>query len=205
VIANVKHYIANNQEANRFSINETIDERTMREIYLPAFEAAVMQGKVGSVMCAYPKINGTFNCENPLLLNQILKKEWRFDGFRVLRLRRGAQYGAVRQRRPRPGDADRQVLQRRPQDGRPGRHRQDGHDRRQAGPPVRDDDPVRDLRPEADRHPDPGRGARQDRPWLAAEGMVLLKNQGNVLPLDRTKLKTVALIGKRRREDRRWR
>src|SRR5947208_3507147 len=81
VIANVKHYIANNQEASRFTINEAIDERTMREIYLPAFEAAVKDGHAGSVMCAYPKINGTFNCENSLLLNQILKKEWGFDGF----------------------------------------------------------------------------------------------------------------------------
>jgi beta-glucosidase len=81
VIANVKHYIANNQEANRFSINEAIDERTMREIYLPAFEAAVKDGHAGSAMCAYPRINGTFNCENGLLLNQILKKEWGFDGF----------------------------------------------------------------------------------------------------------------------------
>ena len=47
----------------------------------PAFEAAVKDGHAGSVMCAYPKINGTFNCENGLLLNQILKKEWGFDGF----------------------------------------------------------------------------------------------------------------------------
>ncbi len=81
VIANVKHYMGNNQETNRKTINEIIDERTMREIYLPAFEAAVTDGHVGSVMCAYPSINGTFNCENPLLLTDILKQEWGFDGF----------------------------------------------------------------------------------------------------------------------------
>jgi beta-glucosidase len=80
VMGNVKHYIANNQEASRFSINEAIDERTMREIYLPAFEAAVKDGRSASVMCAYPKINGTFSCENPTVLG-ILKKDWGFDGF----------------------------------------------------------------------------------------------------------------------------
>src|SRR6266508_2285285 len=81
VIANVKHYFANNQEANRFAINNDMDERTIREIYLPAFEASVKDAKVGSVMCAYPKINGTFNCENRLVLTNILKREWGFDGF----------------------------------------------------------------------------------------------------------------------------
>src|SRR6266542_931540 len=81
VMANVKHYFGNNQEASRFTINDAVDERTMREIYLPAFEAAVRDGHSATVMCAYPKINGTFNCENPLVLNQILKKEWGFDGF----------------------------------------------------------------------------------------------------------------------------
>jgi beta-glucosidase len=81
VIANVKHFFGNNQEADRFAINNDVDERTMREIYLPAFEASVREGKSGSVMCAYPKINGTFNCENPLVLTKILKQEWGFDGF----------------------------------------------------------------------------------------------------------------------------
>ncbi len=81
VMANVKHYFGNNQEASRFTINDAVDERTMREIYLPAFEAAVRDGHSATVMCAYPKINGAFNCENPLVLNQILKKEWGFDGF----------------------------------------------------------------------------------------------------------------------------
>ncbi len=81
IIANVKHYAANNQEAERRSINEVIDERTLREIYLPAFEAAVKEGHVGSFMGAYNRINGAFCCENDLILNRILKKEWGFDGF----------------------------------------------------------------------------------------------------------------------------
>jgi beta-glucosidase len=81
IMANVKHYVGNDQETNRFSINDAVDERTLREIYLPPFEAAVKEAHSATVMCAYPKINGTYNCENPLLLNGILKKEWGFDGF----------------------------------------------------------------------------------------------------------------------------
>ena len=81
VIANVKHYAANNQEQNRHDINEIIDERTLRELYLPAFEAAVKEGHVGSLMGAYNKVNGEYCCENDFLLNQVLKKEWGFGGF----------------------------------------------------------------------------------------------------------------------------
>src|SRR5919201_5171726 len=81
VIAEVKHYAANNQETDRKTINEIIDERTLREIYLPAFEAAVKQADVGAVMCAYPSVNGQFGCENTHLLKEILRGEWGFKGF----------------------------------------------------------------------------------------------------------------------------
>src|SRR5262249_9653241 len=81
IFANVKHYAANNQESNRFTVNEEVDERVMREIYLPAFEVAIRQGHAASLMCAYPRVNGTYCCEDSLLLNDILKKEWGFDGF----------------------------------------------------------------------------------------------------------------------------
>jgi len=80
-IANVKHYAANNQESNRFGIDEVIGERALREIYLPAFEASVTEGHVASLMAAYNKVNGTFCCENDELLIQILKREWGFQGF----------------------------------------------------------------------------------------------------------------------------
>jgi beta-glucosidase len=81
VIAEVKHYAANNQETDRKTINEVVDERTLREIYLPAFEAAVKEGGVGAVMCAYPSVNGQFGCENTHLLREILRGEWGFKGF----------------------------------------------------------------------------------------------------------------------------
>src|SRR5256885_4337376 len=81
VLAEVKHFAANNQEANRKTINEIIDERTLREIYLPAFETTVKQGDVAAVMCAYPKVNGAFGCENTHLLSDVLRKDWGFQGF----------------------------------------------------------------------------------------------------------------------------
>jgi len=81
VLANVKHFAANNQETNRMTVNEIIGERTLREIYLPAFEASVIQGHVASLMTAYNKINGPYCSENDLLLNKILRDEWKFDGF----------------------------------------------------------------------------------------------------------------------------
>jgi beta-glucosidase len=81
VIAEVKHFAANNQEAARKTINEVIDERTLREIYLPAFEAAVKEANVGAVMAAYPSVNGEFGCENTHLLQDILRHDWGFTGF----------------------------------------------------------------------------------------------------------------------------
>src|SRR2546423_3668635 len=81
ILAEVKHYAANNQENQRKTINEIIDERTLREIYLPAFEATVKQGDVAAVMCAYPKVNGAFGCENTHLLSDVLRKDWGFQGF----------------------------------------------------------------------------------------------------------------------------
>ena len=76
-----KHYVANNQETNRFEVDELIDERTLREIYLPAFEMAVRDGGAAAVMCAYPRINGTYACENGHLLTEVLRKEWGFRGY----------------------------------------------------------------------------------------------------------------------------
>ena len=80
VAACVKHFALNNQETNRGRVNVIVDERTLREIYLPAFEAAVKEANVYSVMAAYNKIDGNWCSENDNLLNQILKKEWGFKG-----------------------------------------------------------------------------------------------------------------------------
>ncbi len=79
----VKHYACNNQEHERFRGNSELDERTMREIYLPAFEAAVKEGQPWTVMCAYNRINGVYASQHNHLLNEILKQEWGFDGLVV--------------------------------------------------------------------------------------------------------------------------
>jgi beta-glucosidase len=81
VLAQAKHYAANNQETDRMTISSQVDDRTMHEIYLPAFEAAVKDGHVGSVMCSYNKLNGTYACQNPTLLDGWLRHDWGFDGF----------------------------------------------------------------------------------------------------------------------------
>ncbi|MEO6522426.1 MAG: glycoside hydrolase family 3 C-terminal domain-containing protein [Mucilaginibacter sp.] len=80
VAACIKHYAVNNQELNRNSVNAIVDERALREIYLPAFKAAVQQGNAYSIMSAYNKVNGYWCAENDFLLNKILKKEWGFKG-----------------------------------------------------------------------------------------------------------------------------
>ena len=115
VIGNVKHYAANNQEGagaqadesrpgqpvgppategNRLTVNVVVDERALREIYLPQFEMAVKDAKVGSVMCAYPRVNGAYACENGVLLQDILRDDWGFKGY-VL-----ADYGAAKTTAP---------------------------------------------------------------------------------------------------------
>jgi beta-glucosidase len=80
VMACVKHFAANNQETNRDFVDVQIDERTLREIYLPAFEASVKEGKAYSIMGAYNKFRGEYLCENDYMLNKILRDEWGFKG-----------------------------------------------------------------------------------------------------------------------------
>jgi beta-glucosidase len=81
VLANPKHYAANSIEDTRFEVDVTVDERTLREIYLPHFRAAVLEGGAASVMSAYNSVNGQFCGENETLLRRILKEDWGFDGF----------------------------------------------------------------------------------------------------------------------------
>lgn len=88
----LKHYVANNQEHRRLTINEKIDERTLREIYLANFEGPVKNGKPWTVMCSYNAINGVLASENKYTLTDILKNEWGFEGFVV------SDWGAVNER-----------------------------------------------------------------------------------------------------------
>ena len=195
VIANVKHYAGNNQETNRGSINDDIDERTLREIYLPAFEASVNQGQVGSLMCAYNKVNGPFSCENDFLINQVLKTEWGFAGFVTsdfgavhstvpsalagldLEMPTGVYFGDALEAAVASGDVPMSVI-----DDKLVRRF-----RTMIASGVFDNPPSNQPIPaEQD-----GVVARQ----LADEGMVLLKNDSGALPLDATQLHSLSVIG----------
>ena len=89
VAACVKHYALNNQEVDRASVNVLVDDRTLHEIYLPAFKAAVTEGEAWAIMPGYNKYNGDHACENPVLLLDILKGDWGFDGVAI------SDWGAV--------------------------------------------------------------------------------------------------------------
>src|SRR5439155_14958890 len=102
VVAVVKHFAANNQEGDggpvtnlsapgqplgapmplgdRFTVNAQVDERTLREVYYPQFEAAVKDAHAGAVMCSYNRLNGTYACQNASLLQDTLEKDWGFKG-----------------------------------------------------------------------------------------------------------------------------
>ncbi|MEU8139066.1 glycoside hydrolase family 3 C-terminal domain-containing protein [Streptodolium elevatio] len=90
--ASLKHFAANNQENDRVHVSADVDERTLREIYFPAFERVVTDAKPATVMCSYNRINGVFAAENRWLLTEVLRDEWGFDGLVI------SDWGAVHDR-----------------------------------------------------------------------------------------------------------
>src|SRR6476469_3047962 len=88
----LKHFAVNNQEDDRLRVSAEVDERTLREIYLPAFERVVRSAQPWTVMCAYNKVNGTFASEHHWLLTEVLREQWGFQGLVV------SDWGAVRDR-----------------------------------------------------------------------------------------------------------
>jgi beta-glucosidase len=195
VIANVKHYAANNQESSRSSVNVIVDERTLREIYLPAFEASVMDGHVASLMGAYNKVNGAYCCENDELLNQILKKDWAFKGFVT------SDFGAVHSTTPSAlAGLDLEM----PTGKYFGSNLETAVESGKVPLSVIDDKLIRRFRTmmeyglfdhTAKSQPIPAHKDGVDARHFAEEGMVLLKNAGNELPLDPNGLHSVAVIG----------
>jgi len=195
VMADVKHYVANNQESERITINEEIGERALREIYLPAFEASIKEAHVASVMCAYPKVNGAFNCENAPLLNDVLKKEWGFEGFVISDW--GATHSTV-------ASALAGLDVEMPTGRYFGDDLKRAVDSGQVPVAVINGMLVRRLAkmiefglfgPQSEPAQIPviehGSIARK----IATQSMVLLKNEGNLLPLDLSSLRSIALIG----------
>ena len=215
VIGNVKHYAVNNQEGpgvyvpfsplgvptlgSRLTVDAQLDERTLREIYLPQFEAAVRQGGVGSVMCAYNRVNGAYACENEHLLEDVLKEEWGFPGF-VL-----TDYGAAKSTGPSlrngldldiwPAQAYRPELVRVAlASGQAGEQDVDEHVRRTLRTLFAfgffDRDAYENAPGSIDRE-----AHHAEAGAIEEASMVLLENDRQILPLDAAGIRRLALIG----------
>ena len=190
----LKHYAANNQEFERMAASSNLDERTLREIYLPAFEIAVREAQPWSVMAAYNLVNGVPATENALLLQEILRTQWGFHGFVV------SDWGAVNDH---VKGVNAGLNLEMPGSGAYHRNKIiEGVKAGKISPGVLDEivESLLAVILEAkDRHR-PGVTfdvaqhdalARQ----AAGESLVLLKNAGNLLPLEVGKIKTIAVIG----------
>jgi len=195
VIAEVKHFDANNQETDRGQLDEIIPLRALHEIYFPAFKAAVQQAHVGAVMGAYPKINGVFCCQNRYLLHDTLRDRWHFQGFVTsdfgathstvasalngldVEMPQGHYFGSRLAAAIRSGQIPIRVINRKlvRRFATMMRFHLFSHPPRRHPIPVRHD----------------GRIARR----IAERGIVLLKNQGGILPLNAADLKSLAVIG----------
>jgi len=198
VIASVKHYALNNQEWQRTEINVLADERTMREIYLPAFEAAVNEAGVYTVMSAYNKVNGWWCSENKVLLTDILKNDWGFKGLVVSDW--GSTHSTVNAANngldlemPLGDVFSLKNLKQAVQEGKVSEATINDKVSRilwvkfMAG--LFDRTFVSDTTVlTADAH-------KKLALAIAKESIVLLKNDGNILPLNQNKLKKIALIG----------
>jgi beta-glucosidase len=199
VWANVKHYAANEQEYRRESINILPDERPLREIYLPPFEAAVKQGHAASVMGALNAVNGDFACESDYLDTQVLKKDWNFDGV-LLSDYQGIHDGVKAANAgmdldmPFSDFMNRETLLPAIQSGQVKIATIDDKvrrilrkivsfrflDRPQLDTSIPLDDPASSLE------------ALDE----AREGIVLLKNHGDILPLERNRIRSLAVLGR---------
>ena len=194
VIANVKHYAGNNQEQNRMRVNDVIDERTLRELYLPAFEAAIVEGHSASLMGAYNKVNGAYCCENDVLLNQILKGDWKFAGFVT------SDFGAVHSTGP---SAKAGLDLEMPTGIYFGQALKTAVTNGEVAEALLDEKLVRRFRTMMSRgvwDQPPARGPIPPEHAaialkLGAEGIVLLKNAGGQLPLKADAVHSLAVIG----------
>jgi beta-glucosidase len=203
VLAQAKHYVLNDQEFDRNTVDVTVDDRTLHEIYLAPFEAAVKDGKVGSVMCSYNLAFGHHVCESKQLLDGILRDQWGFDGFVT------SDWGATHSTAPSANAGLDLEMHAAP----PHYYGSALGDAINAGevPTSRLDAIVKHIFVPMFRfglfnHPPVGQpdaylnGA--DTPAhhslareISEQSTVLLKNKGNLLPLDTGKGRTIAVIG----------
>ena len=192
----VKHFALNNQETNRGSVNVIVSPRAMREIYLPPFEATVVEGNAYGVMAAYNKINGTWCAENPQLLTQILRKDWGFRGMVISDW--GGTHSTV-------GSVTAGLNVEMPSSDYMGQALLDSVKAGIVSEKVIDERVREILRVRLVIEPVPADVANtqmtaqpedaQITYEVATNSIVLLKNEGSLLPLDLSKVKTIAVIG----------
>jgi beta-glucosidase len=198
VIATVKHYALNDQEYNRHNASADVDERTMREIYFPAFEAAVTKGHVDAVMNSYNLVNGVHSTQNDYLNLKVLKGEWGFQG--VLMSDWDATYDGVAAANngldlemPSPKFMNAKNLLPAVKNGDVKESTIDEHVLRLIRAELRYGFTARPQFDSAD-----STYSVADRPLAleeALESITLLKNDGHLLPLDPAKVKHIAIIG----------
>jgi beta-glucosidase len=198
VSATVKHFMGNNSEFDRHMTDSIIDERTMREIYLPTFEAAVKEARAGAIMDSYNLVNGEHASQNKFLLTDVAKREWGFDG--IMMSDWGATYDGVAATNagqdlemPSGEHMNRKNLLPAIEQGKVSVATIDDKVRRMLRTAVRfswlDRDQTDRSVPRLNQQ---GRRVALD---TARESLVLLKNDRSLLPLDKGKIKTVAIIG----------
>lgn len=190
----LKHFAANNQEFDRLQINSEIDSRTLREIYLKPFEIAVKKSQPWTVMCAYNRLNGIYCCENRSLLNDLLKEEWGFQGFVVSDWRavhdrvKSLKAGLELEMPFNPASAA--ALQAAYQRGEIGEAEIDAALERLLNIVFRAVE-SRNKRPKTY---DPGRHHELAKE-AALEGITLLKNEPEILPINKRKVKRILVVG----------
>ena len=194
----IKHYVCNDSEFERNTISSEVDERALREIYLPPFKAAVQEAHPWSVMASYNQVNGTFASENPYTLTDILREEWGFEGLVMsdwfgTKSTAASVNAGLDLEMPGPPVWRGEKLLRAFQAGEVDEATIDESVRRLLGVIVKAGafEDAADRPERAVDKPEHRALARQ----AAAEGMVLLKNEGNVLPLSTDKVKSLAIIG----------
>ena len=198
VSATVKHFMGNNSEFDRHNTDSIIDERTMREIYLPAFEAAVKEARVGAIMSSYNLVNGEHASQNKFLLTDVARKDWGFEGVMMsdwFGTYDGVAASNAGQDLEMPSGAHMNAKDLQPaiDSGKVSLATIDDKVRHILRTAARfgwldrdqTDASIPRLNPQ-------GRAVALD---AAREGLVLLKNENNLLPLDKAKVKTIAIIG----------
>ena len=193
----VKHYACNNEETDRTTVNETVGQRALWEIYFPAFEAAVKQGHVWCIMDAYNCVNGPHCSASPYLLTQVLKHDWQFDGLVM------SDWGAVHSvtavqagndlEMPKGDNMNVNALKQALANGSVTQAAVDDSVHRILRTIIRAGllDGSKNTDPSMVNSPAHARLAYE----VATKGIVLLKNEGNLLPLDSQQIKSIAVIG----------